>query len=176
MRSASRFELQNTIVRPGFELTRRECADGCSSIWRACFGKVAEYMSHLEPVLEGPPNQSEASQFSKLVSLDATHGQDMRLVHKSTQTARSGDQKIATLAELFKDNIHWETTVSDTRAQHGAIAHTTRLVENLDCQLTRRDNNHDQWLGLDFVQTRIVIGGGSVRLRRRELLGLAHQT
>jgi hypothetical protein len=63
--------------------------------------------------------------------LDTMKRKDMRLLHKIKETARSSDQDVATLLQLFPLFAHRTTAVDDAWAQHGTIAEATGLVEDL---------------------------------------------
>ncbi|KAI6951517.1 hypothetical protein KC348_g65 [Hortaea werneckii] len=89
--------------------------------------------------------------------LDATHGQDIRLVHEIAQTAWSCNENIATLSELFERDSLGKTAVSDTWAQHGAVAHPTRVVEDLDGQLALLGFGAASFLALPIKRDRMGI-------------------
>lgn len=110
--------------------------------------------------------------------LDTSHGDEVRLVHESTQAARSGDENVTALAEIVDLLTHWVATVSGAWAKHGLVAHAASLVEDLDSKLAGGNDDDHQRLSTDAVAAMIIAGESVVDLwtMTAELLGLAHQS
>jgi hypothetical protein len=99
--------------------------------------------------------------------LDASHREDVRLVHQVLKTARGTDEEVAALAKLLKVDTDRNTAVRADGAQHGTVAKATSLVEDLLSQLAGRDDDNDKRLGTDAA----TVDGA----RSLELANLTHQ-
>jgi hypothetical protein len=99
--------------------------------------------------------------------LDASHREDVRLVHQVLKTARGTDEEVAALAKLLKVDTDRNSAVRADRTKHGAITKATSLVEDLLSQLAGRDNDNDKGLGTDAA----TVDGA----RSLELANLTHQ-
>lgn len=109
--------------------------------------------------------------------LDATHGEEIRLIHESAQTTGCGDEDVATLAEVVDLLTHRVSTVGNTRAEHALVAHASSLVKDLNSELAGRNDDDHERLSADAVLAGVVRVGVGVDLwaRSAQLLGLAHQ-
>lgn len=107
--------------------------------------------------------------------LDTVHGEHLGLVHQVAKTTRGADENVAALAKLLDVHTLGVAAVSDTWAQHGAVAETTSLVEDLNRKLASGDDNHNEWLGAHAMDLDIEAWVGDVGTRGGKLLGLAHE-
>lgn len=99
--------------------------------------------------------------------LDASHREDVRLVHQVLETARGTNKQVTALAELLKVDANGNTSVRAHGAQHGTVAKSAGFVEDLLSQLAGRDDDNDKGLG---THAATVDGARSL-----ELANLAHQ-
>lgn len=109
--------------------------------------------------------------------LDAAHGDDIRLIHERAHTSGGGDENVAALAEIAHLLAHRVATVGGAWTEHGLVAHAARLIENLNRQLARGDDDDHKGLGANTVAACVIAGLGVVDswARAPKLLRLAHE-
>lgn len=98
----------------------------------------------------------------------------MSLFHEIKKTAGSGNQDIASFLKLLTLEARRSTTIGDTRTQHGAIAQTTRFIEDLSCQFPSGADDQNQRLCSNSILPWVKLFR-EVRPRSSQLPRLAHQ-
>ena len=63
--------------------------------------------------------------------LEATEGEQIVVLHEVHEATGGGDEDVASHLELLVLALGGSTTIDDARTQHGAVAQTTSLVEDL---------------------------------------------
>lgn len=120
-----------------------------------------------------PTAREELVGFVEDSELETSERQQVHVLHEVHQTSRSGNEDVAPHLELLALVPAGGAAVDDARAQHGAIAETTSLIEDLARQLASGADDENERLGTNSVSQRIVsrrVGAGC-----RKLASLAHQ-
>jgi hypothetical protein len=105
---------------------------------------------------------------------NTTERQDIRLGHEVDQTTWSSNENVTALGQLLSLFTHRTTAIGNARAEHRAIAKTTRLVEDLTTQLTSWCYDEDQRLSTNSVDIRVE-AVSEVWATSSKLLNLAHE-
>ncbi len=98
----------------------------------------------------------------------------MRLGHDIKKTARSCDKEVTPFLKLSNLLTNWTTAICNAGSQHGAIAESPSLVEDLATELTSRSDDEDEGLATDAV-TLSIKSIGQIGTRCSKLLRLAHE-
>jgi hypothetical protein len=105
--------------------------------------------------------------------LQAAERQDFGTSDEIFEATRSSNQDVAASrkkAALLADR---DSSVDDTRSEHGAVAQLSRFVEYLHSQLTSRDHHNHEWLSDHVVDS--FLESSRVGPRSPKLLGLSHE-